>query len=425
MTKPEAAKDSHNRPPGAATGHSSGSGIIVQKYGGATLANPELVKQVATRIAELSKSGTKVVAAVSAMGKTTNQLLDLANQVSSQPNRRELDMLLTTGERVSMALVSMALHDLGCDAISFTGSQAGILTNDAHVNANIIDVKAHRVLEALQQNKVVVLAGFQGVSPETKEITTLGRGGTDTTAVAMAAFLKADRCEILKDVAGVFTADPKVIRQARPIKSLSYDQMLEMTFWGAKVLHYRSVELAKLKNVRLYIGPANTSLDQGTLVPHSPKEAKMFETTKVLGLNSHEQVLEIEIKTDLLSEALKTLNQFLDKNEIAVPQILFTESSNGITQIFLTGPSEIVEAITKHGKIASSSESIFVKNDNLCTVTATCTGVTTPEISQNIFQTLSKNKIAASRVQYSAMSVTIYIEKNRKELALQALHSLI
>jgi aspartate kinase len=259
--------------------------IIVQKYGGATLSDPEKIKQVAKRIVALSNSGTQVVAAVSAMGKTTNQLLALAQQISAQPNRRELDMLLTTGERISMALLCMALHDLDCDAISFTGSQAGILTDEAHVNASIIDVKAHRILEALNQNKVVVLAGFQGVSPLTKDITTLGRGGTDTTAIAMAAFLGAERCEILKDVPAVFSADPNLVANAKPIHHLSYDQMLDMTFWGAKVLHYRSVELAKVKQVQIYIGLASATTETGTLIPS--KESSVFETVKILSLTPH------------------------------------------------------------------------------------------------------------------------------------------
>ena len=185
--------------------------LIVQKYGGATLATPAQVKQIALRIYQLHQTGTQVVVVVSAMGQTTNQLIQLARDVSPNPHLRELDMLLTVGERISMSLLSMALNDLGVSAISYTGSQAGILTDDSHVNASIIDVKAFRVEEALKENKIVILAGFQGVSPQTKEITTLGRGGSDTSAVAMAGYLKADRCEILKDVDCIYSADPKVV----------------------------------------------------------------------------------------------------------------------------------------------------------------------------------------------------------------------
>jgi aspartate kinase len=228
---------------------------IVQKYGGATLATPEKIKSVASGIAALAKAGNRIVVAVSAMGSSTNQLIELAHKVSNSPNRRELDMLLSTGERTSMALMSMALHDLGCEAISFTGSQAGILTTDSHFNARIVDVKAFRVDQALAAGKIVVLAGFQGVCPETKEITTLGRGGTDTTAVAMAAYLHANRCEILKDVDGVMSADPKIVPEAKTIPVLNFEQMLEMSLWGAKVIHHRAIQQAISKNVDLYVGP--------------------------------------------------------------------------------------------------------------------------------------------------------------------------
>jgi aspartate kinase len=394
--------------------------IVVQKYGGATLSDPNKIKQVAQRIAELSSSGTQVVAAVSAMGKTTNQLISLAQQVSSQPNRRELDMLLTTGERVSMALLSMALHDQHCDAISFTGSQAGILTDEAHVNASIVDVKAHRVVEALDQGKVVVLAGFQGVSPVSKEITTLGRGGTDTTAIAMAAFLKAERCEILKDVPGVFSADPKIVPQAKPIQHLSYDQMLDMTFWGAKVLHYRSVELAKIKQVQIYIGPAANSSIAGTLIPS--KESSVFETTKILSLNSHSQVLEVEILASSAPNAFEVLQRFLLAHEIASPQILLTEGSPKSQLFFITGPEEIISAITRHAK---DSKELVIKSSDLCSVTATCTGITTPELTQKVFQVLDENQIAIARTQFSGMSLTLYLKRDWLSKSLNTLHQLV
>ena len=249
--------------------------LIVQKYGGMTLADPQKIKVAAQRICGLTKNGHQVVAIVSAMGQTTNQLLELAAQVSGKPNRREMDMLLSTGERVSMSLLSMALHDLGCSAISLTGSQAGIFTDESHGNAFITDVKAFRVVEALQDGKVVVQAGFQGVSPTTKEITTLGRGGTDTTAMAMAIYLRADRCEILKEVPAVFSADPNIVAKARPLQNLSYAQLAHMCFWGAKVLHYRSAELAAANKIALYIGPAAKEGATGTTV--SEKEDPMYE----------------------------------------------------------------------------------------------------------------------------------------------------
>ena len=293
--------------------------LIVQKYGGATLSDPAKIKQVAARLAQLSKSGKRVIAVVSAMGQSTNQLLEIAQQISPIPNRRELDMLLSTGERVSMALLSMALHDLGCQAISFTGSQAGILTDESHLNAYIQDVKAPRLEEALKAGKIVVLAGFQGVSPLTKEITTLGRGGSDITAIAIASALKADHCEILKDVPAVFSGDPHLIPGAWPLQHLNYDQLSEMTFWGAKVLHYRSVELAKINQVALYVGPASDDSAKGTQISATHISAngeKMFELNKILAVNSHDLVLEIGGRQTHLTEALQALENFLTGKEI-------------------------------------------------------------------------------------------------------------
>lgn len=394
--------------------------LIVQKYGGATLATPQKIREVAERISRLSQSGVKVVAAVSAMGKTTDQLIELANSVSAHPSRREMDMLLTTGERVSMALLSMALQDLNCSAISFTGSQAGILTDDSHINAKIIDVKASRVEEALAQNKVVVLAGFQGVSPVSKEITTLGRGGTDTTAVAMAAYLKADRCEILKDVAGVFTADPHLVPHAKPLREITYQQMMEMTFWGAKVLHYRSVELAKHKNVTLYIGPASSNLAEGTLIKNG--ESTMYETSKVLSLNSHEQIVNLRVETLNSDSAVEILKSELAKLEIAMPQILLIESSGSNVQLYITGPKENIAAILKQKTSFSKTQ---VSPERLCSVTATCSGVATSEITESVLKKLSSKKIIPKKVFLSALSVSLLIEETQRAEALSALHELI
>src|SRR3954451_12535028 len=227
--------------------------IIVRKYGGACLETPAKIRAVARSLADLHGRGHRVVAIVSAMGKTTDQLIKMAYGVSLAPNRRELDMLLTTGERISMALMSMALSDLGVPAISFTGSQAGVMTDGSHSSARILDVRPVRVREELDHGRVVVLAGFQGVNPATREITTLGRGGSDTTAVAMAAALKAQRCDIIKEVDGICSADPRIVPDARPLREVDFASLSEMCFWGAKILHYRSVELANSQNVPLVL----------------------------------------------------------------------------------------------------------------------------------------------------------------------------
>lgn len=392
--------------------------LIVQKYGGATLADPDKIKTVSARIAEQAQDNSLIVV-VSAMGKTTNSLIDLANQVSQHPQRRELDMLLTVGERISMSLVSMALNDLGCPAISFTGSQAGIFTDDSHVNAFIKDVKPVRVEEALKSNKVVILAGFQGVSPISKEITTLGRGGSDTSAVAMAAAFNAERCEILKDVPAVFTADPNIVESAKPIHQLNYDQMMEMTFWGAKVLHYRSVELAKIRNVTLYIGPAANKNLQGTTVK---KDLNMFESCKALSLNSHENVLKMNLKNSSTTQALQNLKSFLDTHQIGAPQILCCESFSETVTIYLTAPSEIISAIQKE---ANNSSQLIKVIENLSSVTLTCTGSTSPEIIQTVAETLDKMTIPYSKVIVSAMSVSVFLDKSHRNQAIESLHGLI
>jgi len=220
-------------------------GIVVQKYGGSSVADATGVKRVAQRIVATKRAGHDVVVVVSAMGDTTDELLDLANQVSPLPSPRELDMLLTAGERISMALLAMAITNLGHEARSFTGSQAGVITDSAHGKAKIIDVTPGRIEQAVAEGAIAIVAGFQGVSQSSKDITTLGRGGSDTTAVALAAALDAEVCEIYTDVDGVFTADPRIVPTARRIPAISYEEMLEMAASGAKILHLRCVEYAR------------------------------------------------------------------------------------------------------------------------------------------------------------------------------------
>jgi len=223
-------------------------GVIVQKYGGSSVADVEKIRGVAARVAQTRAGGHQVVVVVSAMGDTTDELLALARKVTDDPHRRELDMLLTAGERISMALLGMALHDRGVDAVSFTGSQSGIITDGAHTNARIVEVRPVRIVEALGRGKVVIVAGYQGVSRE-KEVTTLGRGGSDTTAVALAAALQAEVCEICSDVDGVFSADPRIVPRARRLSAISYEEMMEMAACGAKVLHLRAVPQVKRRQL--------------------------------------------------------------------------------------------------------------------------------------------------------------------------------
>jgi len=240
-------------------------GLVVQKYGGSSVADAESVKRVARRIVETKKAGDDVVVIVSAMGDTTDELIELAEQVSDKPAARELDMLLTAGERISMAVLAMAIHDLGVEARSYTGSQAGLITDSAHGRARIIDVTPGRIQSALDDGAIPIVAGFQGVAQDTKDITTLGRGGSDTTAVALAAALNADVCEIYTDVDGIFTADPRIAPAARQVPRITYEEMLELAANGAKVLHLRCVEYARRFDLPIHVR-SSFSNKTGTLV---------------------------------------------------------------------------------------------------------------------------------------------------------------
>jgi aspartate kinase len=269
--------------------------IVVQKYGGSSVADASRLRQVAERVVRTRREGHDVVVVVSAMGHTTDDLLALAKQVSPNPNRRELDMLLTAGERISMALLSMAIRELGGDAISFTGSQSGIITNDRHVDARIVEVRPFRVQDELARGRIVVVAGYQGVSYR-REVTTLGRGGSDTTAIAMAAALGAEYCEICSDVDGVYTADPRVVPEARRIGTLSYEETQELAEAGAKVLNAQAVEFAKEKGIAIYarataspLPGADPSAD-GTVVRRNPP--RMPGT--VVGIASERDILVVE-----------------------------------------------------------------------------------------------------------------------------------
>lgn len=242
--------------------------IVVKKFGGAGLADIKKIKQVANHLRSISNHNQQVIAVVSAMGSTTDELIKKAYEISQHPDRRELDMLVSTGERMSMSLLTMALKELNCDAISFTGSQAGIMTDDSHSMARIVDIRPFRVQEAIEKGKIVVVAGFQGVNPETKEITTLGRGGTDTTAIALANYFKAEQCEIIKEVDGIYTADPNRVPNAKKISSVSLSGLLQLTKWGLRALDTRCVEMAQTSGTPLWVGSLE-HLQDGTLCTES------------------------------------------------------------------------------------------------------------------------------------------------------------
>jgi aspartate kinase len=252
--------------------------LVVKKFGGTSLATPEKIREVASYLTGQKRLGKEVIVVVSAMGDTTDRLMRLARTVSPHPPKRELDMLLTAGERISMALLSMAISEMGSKAISFTGSQSGIVTDTSHTQARILDIKAHRVREELDKGKIVIVAGFQGVSPA-KEVTTLGRGGSDTTCVALAAAFRAAECDIFTDVDGVYTAHPRLVPAARKIPRISYDEMMELSFCGAEVLHWRSVEVAKRFGVKVHVG-SPFGKETGTIVTR-PEEIEAHDITGI------------------------------------------------------------------------------------------------------------------------------------------------
>jgi aspartate kinase len=291
--------------------------IVVQKYGGTSVADATRIRQVAERVMRTRREGHDVVVVVSAMGHTTDELLALAKQISSNPERRELDMLLSAGERIAMALLSIAIRELGGDAISFTGSQSGIITNDRHVDARIIEVRPFRVQDELARGRVVVVAGYQGVSYR-REVTTLGRGGSDTTAVAMAAALGAEWCEICSDVDGVYTADPRVVPDARRIGVLSYEETQELAESGAKVLNAQAVEFAKQAGIAIYArataGPlpgADPSSDGTVVRRHAPRTPG-----SVVGVASERDVLVLQAAADA-----DRLLEILDMRSVAGKQL--------------------------------------------------------------------------------------------------------
>ena len=411
--------------------------LVVQKFGGMSLATPEHIRNAAARVAALRAQGYGVIAVVSAMAKTTDELIKLAYSVSPSPNRRELDMLLSTGERVSMALFSMALTDalrnagLSAKAISFTGSQAGILTDDTHSNARIIDVRPHRVQEEIDRGNVAILAGFQGVSPVSKEITTLGRGGTDVTAVAMAIAFNAERCEILKEVDGVLTADPRLVPTAKLIENLTLDELSEMTFWGAKVLHYRSVELALTHGVPLHIALAHPENDTPVLstkvdtADSLPKEKSMkhsvYENESVLSVNSHSEVQRVSISGSDLSQAFMKLEDTLRSAQLPLPQILEAHSAENRIEILFTAPTEALEAQVR---CLAGSNSMFTLNAvPLATVTATCRGAVSRSLIGKLSEALTARKITSKQILVSSLSITFLIDKTQRDLAVETIHT--
>ena len=400
--------------------------LVVQKYGGTSVADPDRMRNVARHIAETRAKGIDVVAVVSAMGKATDNLVELARQVSSNPQGREMDMLLTTGERISMSLLCMALHDVGCDAMSFTGSQVGIITDTSHTKAKILEIKGDRVREALSAGKVAVVAGFQGVSTD-REITTLGRGGSYTTAVALAAALQADACEIYTDVTGVFSAYPRIVPQARKIQYLSFDEMLEMAGAGSKVLALRAVEFARNHNVPIHVRSSftweegtwviganherNTAMEEPIIsgVVHDVGEAKMT----LLGVPDRPGV------SALLFESLAHAN-------VNVDMIVQNTSIDGSTDISFTLPlGDIATALPILKKVGDEVGAKGVSQDeNIVKLSLVGAGMkSSPGIAAKMFRVLADNNVNIEMISTSTIRISVVVERNMLETAIRALHT--
>lgn len=389
--------------------------VVVQKYGGSSVADVHKLRRVAERVMRTRHQGHPVVVVVSAMGDTTDNLLAMAKQVSANPDRRELDMLLSAGERISMALLSMAIRELGGDAISLTGSQSGIITNDRHVDARIIEVRPFRVQDALAQGKIVVVAGFQGVSYK-KEVTTLGRGGSDTTAVAMAAALDAEYCEICSDVDGVYSADPRVVPAARRIATLSYEETQEMAEAGAKVLNAQAIEFAKEKGIAIYAratsgpppGPDPSS--DGTVVREHPP--RMPGT--VVGVASNRDVILLESEAspaDLLT--------LLDERGVAGKQlhIMAGRTTLAISRENLHDEARLREALDS--RLQNPARLV----DGLAAVSVIGAGINATYANVRAgSEALALAGIESTGVATSSCRITWMIPRDRTEEAVRILH---
>ena len=399
--------------------------LVVQKYGGTSVADPDRIKAVADHVAFTRNHGNDVVVVVSAMGKSTDNLINLANEVSSVQPGREMDMLLTAGERISMSLLSIALAGIGIEAVSFTGSQVGIITDNVHTKAKIVEVKADRVREALAQGKVAVVAGFQGVSTD-KEITTLGRGGSDTTAVALAAALSADVCEIYTDVTGVFTADPRIVPQARKLARLEFEEMLEMAGAGSKVLALRSVEFARNHNVPIHVRSSYT-WEPGTWVTNNPSGEKNMEEPIISGVvqDATESKVTVIAVPDRPGVSA-ALFENLANASINVDMIVQNTSKDGLADISFTVPKadmrtaeEIVERVAKE----MGAQSVTHDTD-IAKVSLVGAGMkTSPGIAARMFRVLADNGVNIHMISTSTIRVSVVISSSEMEKAVRALHT--
>jgi aspartate kinase len=403
-------------------------GLIVQKYGGSSVADAEGMKRVAARIVASKRDGNKVVVVVSAMGDTTDELIDLANQITPIPSGRELDMLLTAGERISMALLAMAISNLGHEARSFTGSQAGVITDSAHGRARIIDVTPGRIQEALEEGAIAIVAGFQGISQDTKDVTTLGRGGSDTTAVALAAALDADVCEIYTDVDGVFSADPRVVPAARKLKTVTYDEMLELAASGAKVLHLRCVEYARRYDLPIHVRSSFTT-NEGTWVVKNHPEGGNMEQAIISGIAHDKSEAKITIVgvPDRTGVAARIFQAIADA-DINIDMIVqnVSAAATGLTDISFTLPkaeganaSKILQAI--QGEVGFAS---IQYDDQIGKLSLVGAGMRShPGVTATFFAAMSEAGVNIEMISTSEIRISIICRESDLDRAVKAAHT--
>ena len=396
---------------------------IVQKYGGSSVATAEKIQHVARRIAERRRNGDDVVAVVSAMGDTTDDLIELAAKINAKPNPREMDVLLSTGEIVSSTLLSMALEAEGLDAISLTGAQAGIHTDEVYGRARIAQIETGRLERELGAGRVVIVAGFQGIS-ENFDVTTLGRGGSDTTAVALAAALKADACEIYTDVPGIFTADPRVCPQARPLRDIGYEEMLELATTGARVMHARAVEVGAIYNVDILVASTFDAAAPGTLI-HG--ETTMEQGNKVRGIAHQDHIAKVTVRgvPDQPGIAARIFEPLATAG-VSVDTIVQNASVEDLTDLtFTVAPGDLAKALEViNGLLSQIGGGGVVSAPDLGTVSVVGTGMASaPGYAALMFKTLFDNSINIEMISTSDIRITCVVESSRVGDAVRALHA--
>ena len=404
-------------------------GLIVQKYGGSSVADAEGLKRVANRIVATKRAGHQVVVVVSAMGDTTDELIDLANQVSPLPNGRELDMLLTAGERISMALLAMAIGNLGNEARSFTGSQAGVITTSAHGRARIIDVTPSRITEALNEGAIAIVAGFQGISQDTKDVTTLCRGGSDTTAVALAAALDADVCEIYTDVDGIFSADPRVVPAAKKLKTVTYEEMLELAASGAKVLHLRCVEYARRYDMPIHVRSSFSNNEGTWVVKDHPEGGTNMEQAIIAGIAHDKSEAKITVVgvPDRTGTAARIFQAIADA-DINIDMIVqnVSAAATGLTDISFTMPKTegaATTAILQHiqGEIGFQS---IQYDDQIGKLSLIGAGMRShPGVTATFFACLADAGVNIEMISTSEIRISIICRASDLENGVRAAHT--